>query len=487
MSSVKTLAQLRQLRDEPLWRLLAADSAPVVLGVLQELFLGDEKVIPASALKEKLQQELQALKQTGVDMSQSPQVYIAAWLNERWLSRRLPPGAQEEQYELTTDAVTAIRFLQGVLKPRAMATESRLATVMQQLTRLAEETNPDPGSRRAALLAERDRIDQELDRLGQGIVDTLPEDRALERAREIIALADELAADFRRVRDDFEQLNRQLRADLLSNEGSRGEVLEQLFAGMDLIGETDAGRTFQAFWHLLTDIEQAAIFSESLTEVTNREFAKKLGSGERRFLNQLTRRLLDEGGNVHQVLQTFSRSLRAFVQSREYLEQRRFTAVLRDAQRDALAIREEVRPNQDIDFELWLTSARIRSASQWRMFDPEDRIASAGMEQAQDSTVRLSDIASMVRNSEIDIGSLKSNIRALLQDRVVVGIQELLRAFPAEQGLGSVVGYVYLGTRFGVVSDHEVQVSWTGMDSVQRSAMVPAVHFLKEKERELAR
>jgi Protein of unknown function (DUF3375) len=170
-------------------------------------------------------------------MTQSAQAYVAAWLSEGWLTRRLPAGVQEEQYELTTDAVTAIRFLQGVLQPRALATESRLATVMQQLTKLAEDTNPDPGSRREALLAERARIDRQLDELGRGIVETLPTERALERAREVIALADELAADFRRVRDDFDQLNRQLRSDLLNNEGSRGQVLEQLFAGMDLIGE----------------------------------------------------------------------------------------------------------------------------------------------------------------------------------------------------------------------------------------------------------
>ena len=75
------------------------------------------------------------------------------------------------------------------------------------------------------------------------------------------------------VEDDFDQLNRQLRTDLLNNEGSRGQVLEQLFAGMDLIGETQAGKTFYAFWRLLTDIEQATIFSEALTEVIGRDFA----------------------------------------------------------------------------------------------------------------------------------------------------------------------------------------------------------------------
>lgn len=487
MSAIKAIAQLRQLREQPLWKLLASLNAPLVLGVLQELLLRDEKVVPASALLERLQQELQALKQAGEDMPQSAQAYLALWLNEGWLTRRLPPGAQEEQYELTTDAVTAVRFLQGVLQPRAMATESRLATVMQQLTKLAEDTNPDPTSRRAALLAERERIDRELDLLGKGIVETLPMERAVERARDIIGLADELVSDFRRVREDFDQLNRQLRADLLNNEGSRGQVLEQLFAGMDLIGETTAGKTFYAFWRLLTDIEQATIFSESLTEVLGRDFASHLGAGEKRFLRNLTNRLLDEGGNVHEVLQTFSRGLRAFVQSREYLEQRRFNAVLRESQRDALAVKDQIRANQEVGFQLWLTSAKLRSASQWRMHDPSERMQSAGMEDAPESTMSLHAIADMVRNSEIDFGVLKRNIYERLQQSSVVSIEELLRVYPATQGLGSVVGYIYLATRHGQVTPSNVEVSWTGMDSVERSATVPAVYFLKEKEREFAR
>ena len=487
MNSVKAIAQFRQLRAQALWKLLASHNAPVTLAVLQGLLLDDNKILPASALHERLTQELKVLKQAGEDMAQSAQAYVAVWLSEGWVTRRLPTGAQEEQYELTTDAVTAIRFLQGVLQPRALATESRLATVIQQLTKLAEDTDPDPGSRRNALLAERARIDRQLDELGRGIVHTLPAERALERAREVIALADELAADFRLVRDDFDQLNRQLRADLLNNEGSRGQVLEQLFVGMDLIGETPAGKTFYAFWRLLTDIEQTTIFSEALTEVIERDFAKQLGSEERRFLRNLTNRLLDEGGSVHEVLHTFSRSLRTFVQSREYLEQRRFTSVLRVSQRDALAVKDEVRANQDIGFELWLTSARLRSASQWHLYDPAERMADASMKDAPTSSMNLHDIADMVRNSEIDFALLKRNIRERLQHSSVVGIEELLRVYPATQGLGSVVGYIHLAIRHGQVIPSQVQVTWLGMDSVRRAAHVPSVYFLKEQQHEFTR
>src|SRR5690606_13669664 len=114
---------------------------------------------------------------------------------------------------------------------------------------------------------ERDRIDREIALVREGELRTLPDDRALERAREIIALADELAGDFRNVRDRFEQLNRDLRQQLLDQEGSRGMVLESLFAGVDVIADSDPGRTFIAFWRLLTDAEQSGLLEDAVGEV----------------------------------------------------------------------------------------------------------------------------------------------------------------------------------------------------------------------------
>jgi len=41
-------------------------------------------------------------------------------------------------------------------------------------------------------------------------------------------------------------------------------VLDALFAGVDVIGESDAGKTFAAFWRLLTDPEQSATLEKRI-------------------------------------------------------------------------------------------------------------------------------------------------------------------------------------------------------------------------------
>lgn len=485
MKALRGAAALRNLREQPLWKLLAATKAPVVIALLQSLFVDADKALPSSVLLERLARDVDALRSTGEDLPQAPQAYVAEWLNQGWLTRRFPAGAPEEEYELSAEALTALRFVTGLLKPRTTATESRLSVVIHQLSRLAEETNTSPEARLAALRAERDRIDRAIEEVERGGVKTLAPDRAIERAREVIALAQELAADFRSVRDEFERLNRGLRQSLMENEGSRGDVLEQLFAGVDLIGESDAGRTFNAFWRMLTDSEQAATLRESLDEVTGRPFARQLESHERKFLLGLTSALLNEGRGVHDVLQHFARSLKSFVQSREFLEHRRLHGLLKEATQAALNAKDLVRPNEQVGFELMQSSSRIRSVSQWALYDPAQRVTDSSMLTAEPSELDLDAVSELVRQSEIDFRTLKAHLRAILERQSQVTIGQVLIEYPAEQGLGSVVGYVALGAKHGEVTDGSEVVSWAGDDATQRRAKVPTIYFMRERYLEL--
>ena len=486
MNTLSQTYSLRALREQPLWRLLAADKAPAVLACLQCLLQEGEKTLPGSVLVERLTREIDVLRAAGVELPQTPQQYVADWLAQGWLMRRLPPGAPEELFDLSADAVAALRFVQTQARPRSAATESRLAAVTHQLMRLAEATDPNPQSRVQALLAERDRIDAEIARVQNGELQSLPDERAVEHVREIIALADELAGDFRRVRAEFERLNRQLRANLLEGDGSRGDVLDALFSGIDLIRDSDAGRTFEAFWRLLTDNEQSALLKDSLDAVTHRPFARAIEPRERRFLLRLTSSLAREGGDVHDVLQHFGRSLKAFVRSREFLEQRRINQLIKQALRAALDAKNELRINQPLPYQLTLTSSRIRSVSQLVLHDPAQRVLSTEMAEDEGSDIGLDEVAELLRASEIDMRTLMLNIRRALAETSQISIQQLLQRFAAPQGLGSVIGYVALGVDHGEVGEGAVHVAWQGTDGRMRAALVPSVWFLRERLHELA-
>jgi hypothetical protein len=431
---------------------------------------------------ERLTRELDLLRTAGEDLPREPGPYLREWLESGYLTRRLPPDSAEEIVELTTEAAQAIRYVMSLEAPRQAATESRLASVISQVVRLAEETDANATTRMAALLAERDRIDQELARLRAGEVRVLVTDRAVERAREILAQAADLTDDFRRVRDEFERLHRSLRESLLDEDTSRGDVLARLFAGFDLISDSDAGRTFDAFWRLLTDPEQSARLEQALLAVTERPFAAKLTLRERRFLHSLMRLLLRESTQVHDTLQSFARSLKRFVQSREFLETRRISKLIRDAERKAHEARHLVSPNRMVGFDLELTSAELLSVSQWVPEDPSERVTETTMVEGETCDLTPGEIADIVQRAEIDFRALRGHIRQALRDRSQVSIGELVSLFPPTQGLGSIVGYMVLSEKRGEATGTHEEVTWTGQDGVVRKARLPAVYFLQGRE-----
>lgn len=471
---------LRALRSTPAWRLLSADNAAAVVALLQARLLTKDRKLPASLLVELLGRDLERLRAEGWDLPQAASAYLADWLTAGWLERSYSSGGEEE-YELTAGAIQAVRFLHGLSEQRAVATESRLAVVIQQLVKLAEQTESDPRVRVNRLLRERERIDAEIAVIRAGRLETLAEDRALERMREILALADELASDFRRVRDQFQGLNRELRERIVEGEGSRGEVLEALFGGVDLIADSEAGRTFRAFWRLLTDPRESAELEATMDDLIGREFMRGLDRDERRYLHGLTGMLLERGGEVHAVLQHFARGLKQFVQSREFREQRRMTRLLKDTQRHALALKDRVKPYQPMGTDLWLTSAALRSLSQLRLYDPSLDSLDAGIPEAETAEISLESIGELVAHSEIDFRRLEDHVQTLLREREQVSVAEVLEAFPAEQGLGSLVGYMALGVRHGVVSEARDRVCWRGLDGVERAARIPRIYFVRGK------
>lgn len=485
MKADKALATYQRLRQQPLWRLLAAPSGPVALALMQTHLYENDRSLPASIFYERIARELEQLRARGEDWPQTAQAYVAGWLSEGHLERRFLPGATEEEYELSTSTIEAIRFISGQIQPHSAATESRLSLVIDALARLAEDTDTDKARRIRRLREEQARIDREITAIEQGILHVLPFPAALERTREVITLADGLAGDFRRVRDQFEQLNRDLRARIMESDGNRGEVLDSLFAGIDLISDSEAGRTFSAFWRLLTDPEQSATLEQALDQLMTREFVSQLDSKERKFLLRLTRTLLEQGGMVHDVLQSFARSLKNFVESREFLEQRRLNSLLRQAQLAALALKDEVKATDALNYTLTLTSSKFTSLSQWLLHDPALQALPGGMQDGEAAPIDLEMVSELVAQSEIDFRSLRSHVYAVLMQQSQASVADVLRAYPATQGLGSVLGLLALGSRHGTVAAHHETVSWVGADEYQRSARIPVVYFTKDRVHEL--
>ncbi|MDR1052041.1 MAG: DUF3375 domain-containing protein [Deltaproteobacteria bacterium] len=480
MGSEKLIRDYLSLRKGAHWQLLASDNGPAVLGLLQSILHDDrsERVMRGSVFHYRVAREIGLLRERGVaDFPRPPRDYVGLWVGQGWLVRRLLVGAEEEEFELSTAAVDAIRTVASMRTRRVAMTESRLALVIQAVARLAEDADPDAASRLARLKEERARLDREIERVEGGRAEVLTDSAALERLREILDLALGLTEDFRRVFDQFASLHKDLRERIMIFDDSRGRVAGEVFEGFRGIRESEPGRSFEAFHRLLVNEEQQSLLARSLEGVMAADFFKTLDEADQDYLGSFVDIMLGHSMAVHNETARLAESLRKLVESAAYKERRRILDIIREAKKAALEYKEGGSLRGKSDFHLKLFSVRFGSVSQLALYASERHSAGEPVTRAGDAGVDLDSVLDAVKFSDLDYRILRENIADAVARFGRVTIGQILEHHPAEQGLGTVVGLLHLAQIHGERGAGREGVAWRGLDGVDRRARLDTWYF----------
>jgi hypothetical protein len=186
-----TLDTLR--RNHPGWKLLVADSAPLVISFLHRVFVEpNSRGIPEADLVEALEDELFALRQhRGADaFPRRAQDYLNDWAsNERgWLRKFYPDGSDEPHFDLTPATEKAIAWLSTLTARPFVGTESRLLTLFELLRQMVERTEADPEARVAELRRRRDEVDVEIRRVMEGDLSLLDDTALKDRFQQFVTV-----------------------------------------------------------------------------------------------------------------------------------------------------------------------------------------------------------------------------------------------------------------------------------------------------------
>lgn len=479
-ATARALRLLRRAEEDDAWRLLRADNAPFAVALLAEHLGGDERRMDADELAEAIDADLDELRSYGHDLPLSARGYLTAWRTSGLIARRPSEDVRAETYELTVDALAALRFLEARESPQHAATASRLASLSMQLTQLAIDSDPQAERRLERLRAERDRITAQIEAIQSGESDdVLTGPRAVERLGELLSQASEVPDDFTRVRGVFEELSSTLRAGILESDATQRAVLDEVFRGVDLIGDSDAGRSFTAFSSLVLDPALGAAFEEDIRQVLERDFAQEFTATQRRRLRGFLDELKTRTAEIHDVITVFARGLRRYVQSQDYQRDRVLRSKLLTAMSHARAAMQTTKPYAPVGAELALTSVAISSVGNVQLHDPSEYDAATEVVTHQAATVDWEVLRALARETEIDFTELTANVNDVLGMSPQPTVGDVLRAYPASQGVASVVGLLSLASDYGRLDEGVEQLAWTTPDGIRSSALVAAHRFIE--------
>ncbi len=369
MSVAEYHARFSRLRlDHAAWRLLAANNAILTLSFLADLFEQTAEV-PFPRAKVALETELPRWKEAGADVQESAATYLRQWIHAGWLR-------EHDDILLRTDACElALRFVKGLDRRERGATASHLRIVQDAVRDLAIAMSPNADVRIRALEAQQQALQREIDDLRAGVVVELPVPQQYERLREVYQLASVLTGDFRRMEDDIRRLDQDLRVQMIQADSRRGDVLANLLHQENMLADTEAGRAFEGFFQLLSDDNRSTEFREQLRAILDRPVSQSLHADERQFLLRLVRELGRESERVLSVRRRAEESLRAYVESSEFKENRAVARLLVDLERMAVELRNgEVSPNARTSITLPIGRAELWSVESLRLRLPEESL-----------------------------------------------------------------------------------------------------------------
>lgn len=440
----------RLQQDAPEWSLLRARNAGLIVAVVQDYFPPERRTRAVADVIAELDQDLEKLREAGAEFESTATAYVTNWVGAGYLIRRPGETRGSETLSPSAAALNAAAMVAGIESPQRAASASRLGSIAANLIALQRDSDPNSATRLALLEAERDAVELRIAEVNNGNFAVLDPHTAAERVAEILGLAQEVPVDFARVRSTIETLSRELRAKILDDTVEGGATLGNVFRGVDLLAESEAGRSVNGFYDVILDPEQSARLQEAITAILSRDFAAELAPQTRLDLKTLLSRLEDDAATVRQTMLLLSRSLRHFVLSRQYEEHRRLRQLIQRCQSLAVQVSAHHRPEKPMDLELIRIGMQIRSIAALRLHNPGEGRVSTEFERHETGEVDFEELAAQVRESDIDFDELRGNVMTTLRRAGgPVTAAQVLAEHPATQGLASVVGLMVLGAEHG--------------------------------------
>lgn len=460
------------------WRLLRADNAPLILSFLHRVFVeGNARSISATELISLLDDELYAFNERMGERTfpKPAREYLNDWARPEvgWLRKYYPTGTDEAHFDATPAVEKALSWVRSLQARAFVGTESRLNTLFELLRQITYGAEEDPDVRLAELHRRRQEIDAQIAEVEQGHVALLDPSAQRDRYQQFAATARELLADFREVEANLRALDRDLRERIAAWSGSKGELLDEVLGNRDAIAESDQGRSFQAFYDFLLSPQRQSELSELLDKVQQLDAIDERDPRMRRIHHDW----LDAGEQTQATVRVLSDQLRRFLDDQAWLENRRAMDLLHSIESTALELRDHG-PSR-LTFEIDGVAPSVALPMERPLYTPTANTPIDSSVEVGDEEV---DAEAMFEQVYVDRAALARDVRRALQHRSQVGLPEIVRDNPLENGLAELVGYMSLDDdAFGVVFDEETreQVSWHDTDGRERVATLPRVTYVR--------
>lgn len=473
------IASLRE--NHPGWSLLRATNAPLALHFFMTAFTdGNQRNLRRQQLIDALDDVLFGVRETyGEDkFPRNASEYLDEWADpERaWLRKYYVQGEDEPHYDLMPATEDVIRWVEALKGRDFVATQSRLTSIFAVLKALVQQSETDPEVRLVELQRQRDLIDREMQQIRDGNVKVMSGPEALDHFQQLTSLARDLLSDFREVEQNFRKLDRQVREQIATWDGSQGELLDSIFANQQDIGSSLQGRTFQGFWDYLMSPHMRNELDDLLQRATRIDALAQMDNLQ--AITNLHQDWLPAVEQTQSTVRQLSQQMRRLLDDKVFLENKRIMQLLRSIEASALDSREQ--PPSNIFMEIDAPTVAVALPFERPLYAPGSRIRVLDeVTVADDAAV---DASALFNQFHVDKERLKANVEDVLERTGQATLADIADSYPLTHGLAEVVAYYQLASESEwatINPDVTQRLQWQTADGVTREATVDQLIFVR--------
>jgi len=408
--------------------------------------------------------------------------YLEEFVSEKnGYLKKYHDSADEAVYELTPHTQKALEFLESLEKKEFVGSRSKFNIIFDLLEELAFETNMSDEERIEQLKAQKHAIDKQIEDIKAKRDIRFDNSRVKEHYMQIEEMVRKLKYDFSEIEYNFRSLNTTTMEKIALYSESKSDVLNSIFEIEDDIRQSDQGKSFFAFWQLLSDNERSEKLRDLIESLYSIESLKKIDS-EKKLIN-LQYSLLKSGEKVYGVSLKLIEQLRRFLDDRVWAENRRILELCADIEKKAIEIKEQI-PTRQKFTSINDSKVKIDSIFSKSLYEPK-RDQAFLKEIVVDKTEI--DMESFYNIFFIDEELLARNIEEALLLRSQATLKEIVEKNPIEKGVSELVAYISLAKRSSNVYDAYIDEDATEIliiqdnNAVKKKIKMPKIIFVRER------
>ena len=432
--------------------------------------------INATAIEELLEDYLFDLNKTYDNVfPKSAKEYLNDWTSSGFLKKYYDSGA-EIVYEITPYTKSALEFIEGLDRSEFVGSRTKFNIIFELLEELEFETNLSDEERIKALQIQKQEIDQRIEKIKKKEYLKFDISRIKEHYLQIVEQSRKLIYDFSQIEYNFRELNKDVASKILGANSTKDRLLGTIFDIEEKIRNSDQGKSFFAFWQILTNAKK----SEQLSKMIDGLYTNKaiLEFDKDKSLKNLKFDLLNNAQKISKITNRLVEQLRRFLDDKVWLEHKKILELAKSIQKSAIEVKHSP-PKQRVFMKIDGNRVFVDSVFEKKLYTIKEKSEFTHEIKEQNETIDLSNFYDIFY---VDEEKLKQNINYFLQNKTQVSIEEIIKKFPIKKGIAELVSYLSIAknSESTLIYEDSITIEIEDENKNKKKIKMPKIIFVRK-------